>query len=148
MFPEWKIRIYICMVWSNLMQLCLGPPSSDNSMIKRNYAYLDILNVNSFPIFVARDKIRVDVHRWIVNMNFMFAFLIYLIGTTMYYTTCIHYGVNFMRILYRALNIIQTWFLFNFIELCLQESIHALHTPIAVCHAINLFYCAPPWYNN
>lgn len=73
------------MVWSNLMQLCLGPPSSDNSMIKGKYAYLDVLNVNSFAIFFARDKIRVDVHRWIVNMNFMFAFLIYLIGTTMYH---------------------------------------------------------------
>ena len=51
------------MVWSNLMQLCLAPPSSDNSMIKGKYAYLDVLNVNSFPIFFARDKIRVDVHR-------------------------------------------------------------------------------------
>ena len=51
------------MVWSNLMQLCLGPPSSDNSMIKGKYAYLDVLNVNSFAIFFARDKIRVDVHR-------------------------------------------------------------------------------------
>ena len=51
------------MVWSNLMQLCLGPPSSDNSMIKGEYAYLDVLNVNSFAIFLARDKIRVDVHR-------------------------------------------------------------------------------------
>ena len=80
------------MVWSNLMQLCLGPPSSDNSMIKGKYAYLDVLNVNSFAIFFARDKIRVDVHRWIVNMNFMFAFLIYLIGTTM--------NPNYITILY------------------------------------------------